>query len=366
MKEPIRIIHVFKSLKQGGIQNFIMNVYRNIDKTKFQFDFLISEDGDFNDEILNLGGRIYSIPSLDEVGQIKYKKVLKKFFNEHKEYKIVHVHYNQISGIILEVAKKCGVPVRIAHSHSIGNSNNIIVKLYKSYLQSKIVNNATNLFACSDLAAKWLYKKNADKAVIISNGIDVEKFKYSDEKNKKIRQELNIDDSSMIIGNVGRFAKLKNHSFLIDIFKEYQNINSNSYLLLVGEGTLQKELEEKIETIGLKDKILFLGTRKDTDYLYSAFDCFITPSLYEGLGITLIEAQASGAITLASKDVIPKETEVTDIIKYISLNEQAKVWAESIKKNEEDRTKYNIELLKTNYNIKNVVKQLEKIYEEVL
>ena len=365
MDKPIRILHVFNSLNQGGIQNLIINVYRKIDKNKIQFDFLMNEDGYFDDEIKALGGRVYKIPALNKVGQLKYTKELTNFFNEHKEYKIVHSHYNQISGIILEIAKKCNIPIRIAHSHASNNINNIVTKLYKLYLQSKIKKNATHFFACSRKAGEWLFKSKADNMVIINNGINMEDFFYSGEKRKKIRKELNINDDTMVIGHVGRFSKVKNHDFLVEIFNEYQKVNSNSILLLVGTGQLECNIREKVKKLNLNDKVKFLGVRKDTDYLYSAFDCFVFPSLYEGLGITLIEAQASGLKTITSANDIPIETKITDLIEYINLNEVPEKWAERISINS-NREEINNDLINSNFNIKNTVEQLEKFYEEVI
>lgn len=362
--EPKRILQIIRHMNVGGAETFIMNVYRNIDREKIQFDFLVNGKGFFDDEIKQLGGNIYYIPYLTDVGQTLYKIKMKKFFNEHKEYKVIHSHLDQVSGIILEIAKKCNIPVRVSHSHSTNNSNNFIAKIYKKYLQTKINKNATHLFACSKDAAKWLFKDEFEDAIIINNGINIEKFKFSDEKRKKIRDELNINDNMIIIGHIGRFNKIKNHEFLIDIFNEYLKINDNSFLLLVGNGKLENKVKGKVKKIGIEEKVKFLGIRKDTDYLYSAFDCFIFPSLNEGLGITLIEAQASGLSTLTSENVIPKETKITNYIKYIDLNVTPKVWAENIKINRDNREKVNESLIDTEFNIKKVAEKLQKFYEE--
>lgn len=246
--EEIRVLHVFRNMNLGGSQALVMNIYNKIDRKKVQFDFLVSEDGIYDEEIKKMGGRIYKIPYITKVGQKQFAKELKQFFIKHKEYNIVHSHLNQITGVILEEAKKAGVTNRIAHSHSTNNRNNIIIKLYKSYLQSKIKDSATNLFACSKEAAKWLYKSNSENAKILVNGIDLKEYTFSEEKRKEVRESLKIGQDTIVVGHVGRMDYAKNHMFLLDIFHQYQKINSNSILLLVGDGTLRKKLRKELES----------------------------------------------------------------------------------------------------------------------
>ena len=367
MDKKNRVLHVVGSMNQGGTENFLMNVYRNIDKEKIQFDFLVNRKGFFDDEIEQLGGKIYQIPALQEIGQIKYVKNLDNFFKQHKDYKIIHSHINQVTGLILERANKFEIPVRIAHSHGSQSSKNLIVKLYKNYLGKKIQKNANQYFACSELAAKWLFKEKSKDAVIIKNGIEIEKFIYSLEKRRKIRNELKISDSSIVIGNVARFSKVKNHDFLIDIFYEYQKNNSNSYLVLVGDGALKIDIQNKVEKLGIKDKVKFLGIRTDTDYIYSAFDYFVFPSLHEGLGIVLIEAQAAGLKCIASKDVIPKEARVTELLEFCPLNIKPEEWAKLIYANGKYERKDTLEQIKKKrYDIREISLELEKFYAECI
>ena len=209
----------------GGAENFIMNLYRNIDQQKIQFDFLVSDKGIFDDEIKKLGGKIYYIKYITEIGQFKYVKELTSFFMNHSEYTIIHSHLDQVSGIVLETANKCHIPNRIAHSHNTKNTNNFMIKIYKKYLQSKINKNATHYFACGEEAAKWLYKKKFKEAVIVPNSIDLQRFNFDEEQRNHIRQELNIDKNALIIGHIGRFTKQKNHKFLIEIFKAFILLN---------------------------------------------------------------------------------------------------------------------------------------------
>ena len=269
-------------MNQGGVENFIMNFYRKIDKSKIQFDFLVNRKGYFDDEIKKMGGKIYYIPALQKVGQIKYQKNLDTFFQNHNEYKIVHSHLNQVTGLILERAKKANIPVRIAHSHNSKSPKNIVIRCYKNYLGNKIFNSANVYFACSKVAADWLFKGYSEKAIIINNAIDVDKFIYNQEKRKKIRQELNIvNDKMMLIGHIGRFNKQKNHLFLLKIFKDLLNKKDDCMLLLIGEGKLKNKIIKLIHKYGLENKVKLLGTRKDVNDILQGIDVLLFPSLYE-------------------------------------------------------------------------------------
>ena len=360
---PIRILHIIGGLNLGGAENFLMNIYRNIDRSKIQFDFLVNRGGAFEDEIKEFGGKIFYIPALQKVGPIIYRKKLHEFFREHKEYVIVHSHLNQVSGIILEVAKKEDIPVRIAHSHSSSNSaNNFFEQLYKNYLNTKINKNATNFLACSDEAAKWLYKEKAKEAIIIKNAIDIERFKFNEEKRKLIRKELNIDESDVVIGHVGRFSSVKNHKFLIEVFNEFQKDKENTKLLLVGAGPLRNEIENQVANFNIKDKVILIGNKKNVEDFYNAMDLFVFPSLYEGLGMVLIEAQINGLNCLTSKDAVPNEVNITNHVKFISLEAGIKTWNKAL--NEIDITRYSeIEKIKkAGYDVREECKKLEKIY----
>ena len=356
--KKIRVLHVLRSMKMGGAQALIMNLYKNINRNKIQFDFLLSDKGDYEPEILEMGGRVFYIPYLTEKGQISYAKELKNFFKQHPEYKIVHSHIDQVTGIIMESAKKSGVPIRIAHSHNTKNSNSIFGKIYKSYLQSKINKNSTHYFACSLEAAKWLFKTKAKEALVINNGVDIDKFKFSKEKRNQIRTELDIPEDYQVIGHIGAFRKQKNHSFLIDIYEQYYKVNPKSCLILVGDGELKLEIEEKVRNLPIKNNVKFVGLRKDVDKLYCGFDIFLFPSLYEGLSVALIEAQASG-VTIVASDSIDKKTDITKNIKFVSLDSTKEQWLKSM--NVKSNREINEEQFK-NFNIKEVAKTIEKFY----
>lgn len=366
MDEPIRILHVLREMEMGGAQKLIMNIYQEIDKTKIQFDFLVSAKGEYDEKIIKNGGRIYYIPYLTKVGPIKYKKELINFFSKHREYKIVHSHIDQVSGIIMQAAEKCDISVRIAHSHNTHNSNNVIGKIYKYYLQSKINKFATDFFACSKEAAKWLFKENAEKAIIINNGIKLEDYKYSEIKRKKIRSELKICDDTFVIGHIGRFSKQKNHEFLIEVFEKYHNKNKNSVLILIGDGSLKTKIQEIIKEKNIEKNVILLGTRNNANEFYSAFDMVVFPSKFEGISLTLIEAQVSGVPIVASQNV-DKNTNVSNTIKFIN-NYNVEDWVNAMNQIDKKRIN-NIEKIKSKgYDIKDTASFLMdkyiRFYEE--
>ncbi len=360
----IRVLHVVGGMNQGGTENFLMNLYRNIDREKVQFDFLVNREGFFDEEIKKMGGRIYYIPALQKVGQIRYTKNLDDFFQQHKEYKIVHSHINQVSGLILERANKANIPVRIAHSHGSKSPRNIVKYIYKEYLGRKILNNATILIGCSDKASEWLYKKQKDKSIIINNGIEVDRFKFDIEKRNKIRKELKISKNNIVIGHVGRFVQPKNHKFLIEVFKEYSVKNENSKLLLVGEGRLKSKIKKMIDNYNLKEKVIMMDNRNDINDIYQAMDLFIFPSINEGLPLVVIEAQIAGLNVLCSSN-ISTMVDVTGNVKFLDIKETSKkMWVEEMLKinKDKERKDESEKVKRKGYDIKDVAKELEKIY----
>ena len=356
----IRVLHILGSMGQGGAENFLMNLYRNIDKEKIQFDFLVNRPGYFDDEIKSLGGKIYIIDALQKVGQFKYTKNLDEFFSKNK-YKIVHSHLNQVTGLILERAKKANIPIRIAHSHNSKSNKNIIIKLYKSYLQNKIFKNATKLLACSDLAAKWLYKDNSKDAIIINNCIDTNKFKFNNEYRSEIRKKYGIKENTLVLGHVGRFNEQKNHIYLLEIFHEVYKNNKNIKLILCGDGILKEKIVQKAKDLNIYEDIIFVGNTKDVYKYYSAMDICIFPSLYEGLPLSLVEAQCSGLKCIIS-DTISDDIMLTDNIFKKSININANEWIGSLEINKKNREIYFNKIKELNYDYSSIVLKMEKIY----
>ena len=367
-EEPIRIAQVVGKWVGGGVEAVVMNYYRNIDRDKIQFDFLCDSDSTNipYDEIEKLGGRVILIPPYQKV--FEYQKELIKIFKQNK-YKIVHSHINTLSVFPLRAAKKAGVPVRIAHSHSTTNKSEKKKNLLKQVLRpfSKVF--ATDYMCCSELAGRWLFgdkEYNKGNVYLLNNAIDLDKFKYDEKIRIKKRKELNIENDTLVIGHIGRFVAQKNHTFLIDIFNELHKKKKNSILLLIGQGPLMDEIKQKVEMLGLLDYVKFLGQRDDVNELYQAFDVFCLPSLYEGLPVVGVEAQATGLLCVLSDDMT-KETKVLNSTKFISLNASPVEWAENILcgvKNYERGNTYK-EMTTKNFNIKTETQNLEKYYSKL-
>lgn len=367
----IRILHCVHGMNRGGIETFIMNIYRCLDRTKLQFDFLVNtkEKCDYDDEIKALGGRIYYVPGRRE-GLLKSKIKTNEFFQKHKEYKIVHVHMSSLSNIsILSAAKKNAIPCRIIHSHSTkvsGNKIHIVLhKLNKLFISTL----ATNYFACSNTAAKWMYPKKLylnQKYKIVKNGIEPEKFNFNLNVRIQKRNELGISNR-FVIGHIGRFHPVKNHHFLIDIFYEIYKIDKSALLLLVGEGNLRSEIENKVENLGLKNNVMFLGVRSDIPELLQAMDAFVLPSFYEGLPVVLIEAQATGLKCYTSKNVVTNESNVCNLVEFISIKDSAETWAKKILENRYYKRIQTQKMIKdSGYDIRIVAKEIEDLYKSVI
>ncbi|HCX49142.1 MAG TPA: glycosyltransferase family 1 protein [Bacillus sp. (in: Bacteria)] len=343
----------------------IMNVYRNINREKVQFDFIIDKPGEvyYKEEILRLGGRVYELPRYRGKNHFSYVKAWHNFFKEHREYKIIHGHVRSTATIYLSIAKKYGLR-SIIHSHSTSSGVGIS-SVVKNILQYPLRYTVDNLFTCSEEAGKWLYgnkvstKKNYK---IIKNAIEAEKYIIDPIIRKEKRIELGIDDR-LVIGHIGRFAYPKNHEFLLEVFKAVCDKNKNSKLLLIGTGELREEIKKRVVSMGLKNNVIFTGIRSDIPDLLQAMDVFVFPSNFEGLGIVAVEAQAAGLKCIVS-DRIPKEAFVTDLIEEVSLKQTKDIWAAEILKlnNRYERTNTYKEISEAGYDIKSSALWLENFY----
>lgn len=323
MGSPIRILHVVVNMNRGGAETFIMNLYRHIDRTKVQFDFLTCKEGVFDEEIMALGGKIHRIPYLTEAGHKGYISALNRFFQENSSYQIVHSHMDKISGFVLRAARLARIPVRIAHSHNTRSEGSIAARLYKWYSGTKVKSAATTYVACSQAAARWLFGGKAKSASIFQNGIPCEKFAFSSAVRSELRAELAISEESLVVGHIGRYAPQKNHFGLIDLFKQLQLTREDSVLLLVGDGPLRPAIEQKVKELQLTDKVKFLGIRSDIERLLQAFDVFLFPSHHEGLPVTLIEAQGSGLPCVISDHITSEVDMGIGLIQFFSLTDGA-------------------------------------------
>ena len=315
--KPIRILHIVSELNQGGIENFILNVYRQIDKSKIQFDFIVHHKltGCFEDEIEKLGGIVYHFSLLDDFNVFKYKRELNTFFREHKEYKVVHGHLASIGFIYFNIARKNGVDIRIAHSHGISAPKNL-KGLIKSLFFKFYSRYSTIRFACSIPAGKYLF---GDKSFeVIPNGVDFRRFHYNKDKRRLLKEKYGLLDT-FVIGHVGRFTVEKNHKFILQLFKKLLEDNQNIKLLLIGEGPLKKNIINKAKQMNIYDKIIFTGNRKDVENFYQIMDVFILPSLFEGLPVTGIEAQVSGLPAIFSSNVTT-EVSIFNRVFFLNIN----------------------------------------------
>lgn len=367
-KEPIRIAQIMGKWVGGGVEAVVMNYYRHVDRNKVQFDFICDDDSTCipKEEIEKLGGKVILIPPYQKV--FKYHKELKKVLTEGN-YKIVHSHINALSVFSLWAAKSAKVPVRIAHSHSTSNKKEWKKTLLKNILRpfSKVF--ATDYFCCSELAGRWLFGNktyNQGKVYLLNNAIDVDKFKYDEKIRKAKRKELKIKDKDLVIGHIGRFVQQKNHSFLIDIFNEVHKQNKNTILLLAGEGPLKEEIENKVKELGLEKNVMFLGQRNDANELYQTMDIFLLPSLYEGLPVVGVEAQASGLPCFFSTDMT-KETKVLKTTKFIALTHTPKYWSKKILTEFKNYTRNDTEkeITANSFNIKIEATKLEQQYDKL-
>lgn len=364
--KPIRILHVIGEMDRGGAETMIMNLYRNIDREKIQFDFMVhtTKKCAYDDEIRSLGGRIYHVPKFNGANFISYINSWRRFLKKHDEHPIIHGHIGSSAALYLSVAKRYG-RFAIAHSHNTKSTiKSVRTKLWELYsFPTRFV--ADYFLGCGQQAGIDRFgKKIADskKYSVLNNAIDSALFTFSDISRKKIREELKITDK-FVVGHVGRFENQKNHDFLIDIFRLVHEKCSNAVLLLIGDGSRLNEVKTKVRGYNLSDSVIFTGVRDDVSSLLSAMDVFVFPSLYEGLGIVAVESQAAGLHTICS-DVVPTEARVTDLFHPISLSQSTEKWADTILKyvnGYERRNMYN-EIIKAGYDIHTTAKCIENFY----
>ncbi|MGG4040960.1 glycosyltransferase family 1 protein [Bacillus smithii] len=328
--EPFRILQVGMTSNYGGIESFIMNVYRNIDRSKIQFDFLTLHDTKiaYQDEILDLGGRIYPIIYRRKEFLKHYLKLPYSFFKKHPEIKAIHYNRCNLTDIdSLIVAKQCHIPVRIIHSHCSGYMYPISrpIKLIERWNKKNIKKFANHFLACSKTAGEWMFGNNPFS--IIPNAIDVDKFKFNEDTRKRIRKEYGIC-KKFVIGHIGFFSPVKNHDFLIEVFKMFHDKKPDSILMLIGDGPLKNKMKQKVHNLNLSDSVIFTGVRQNVAELLQGIDVFAFPSKFEGFGIAAIEAQAAGLPCLISSNVT-KEVSLTDQVKFLPIDNR-NIWVQEL------------------------------------
>lgn len=362
--EPIRIAQIMGKMNSGGVESVVMNYYRNIDKNKVQFDFIVDEDSKNipKEEIENMGGKIILVPPYKNI--LSYMNILKNILRKGN-YKIVHSHLNTLSVFSLYAAKMANVSVRIAHSHSTSNKKEWKKNILKNILKLFSKVNATHYFCCSELAGRWLFGDKAydnDEVKLINNAIDVDKFIYNEEIRNIVRKEFDFENK-FVIGHVGRFVDQKNHTGLIDIFNEIYKANKESILLLAGDGPLLKSIRDKVDSLNLTDAVKFLGVRSDINNIMQCIDVFLLPSLYEGLPVVGVEAQASGSLCILSSNMT-KETKVIETTKFLPISDEPKAWAKYILEEYKNfkRKDTKQEIINSNFEIKSEATKLQNDY----
>lgn len=361
--EPIRILHVVTNMSYGGLENLLMNYYRNIDRTKIQFDFLTHFQGhqDFEEEIQELGGKLFRLPRLNPFDP-RYLKKLNRFFLDHPEYQIVHSHLDCMAGIPLKYAKKNNIPVRVAHAHSSNQIHNLkyIIKLLCKPL---ILRYATSLFACGSKAGSWMFSGKSFS--VLKNAIDAKSFTFNKTAADHTKKSLQIQ-KDFVIGHVGQFRQEKNHLFLIDVFNEILKKDTNCTLVLVGKGPQMESAIAKVNAYGIAEHVKFLGARSDIPKLMQAMDVFVLPSLYEGFPVTMIEAQAAGLPCVISAGV-PLECKITEEVTQIPLEKSPQVWAEEILKYKDHIRRNNYDaIVAAGFDINANAKWLEEFYQNAI
>lgn len=334
--KQIRVLQVIGIMNRAGAEALIMNLYRAVDRNAVQFDFV--EHGNapavYDQEIQELGGRIYRCPKFTGKNILTYRKWWEEFFKLHADkYEVIHGHIGSTASIYLSVAKKYGL-FTIAHSHNTNGPLNPKELLYR-LLSYPTRYTADYFFSCSRQAGIDRYgKKIADnplKLSILNNAVNTKKFSYNPEQRNKIRSIYGLDDTKLVIGHVGRFAPAKNHEYLIEIFKAVHHENQNAVLLMVGDGELRSSIEDKVREYGLSDCVIFAGIQEKVNEYMSAMDILVFPSIFEGLPVTLVEAQTSGLHCIISDNIPADAVIVPEIVKALSLEEKPEFWAEQIR-----------------------------------
>ncbi len=367
------MLHILGGLDRGGAETWLMHVLRHIDRNRFHFDFMVHTEKKcaYDEEAMSLGARI--IPNLGTKNPFRYALNFIKNYRRYGPYDVVHSHVHHYSGFVLFLAKTCRVPNRISHSHNdtrfADNAQGALRQFYLIAMKRLIKTFSSDGVAASAKAAESLYGMNWRGDMrwrVIHYGVDFTPFEQAHDK-RETRKELGLPENAFLIGHVGRFHPQKNHAFLISIAEEIFKRERGFYLLLVGDGPLRKQIEADVEKLGVKDRVIFAGVRDDVARLMKTVDVFVFPSIYEGLGIVLLEAQAAGLQCVVS-DIIPEEADVIkEHIVRLSLNEPPEVWARTILAMRESEAAYSqrecVEMMKNSrFNIENCVRQIEELY----
>lgn len=352
-----RLLCIVSSMDRGGAETFLMKIYRQLDKTKYQMDFCVSKEknGFYDNEIKTMGGKIFYVPPKSKK-PIKNFLEIKEIVKKEKYNSVLRTSQQSLAALDLLAAKCGGANNLIYRSSNAGLNGNIFSRILNNFF-SFLPRSIPNIkLAPSTEAAEFVFGKKSvenGKVYILHNAINYDDFKFNLKVRSKVRKELNIDEK-VVYGHIGRFNIQKNHMFLLDVFNEIYKKNRNSVLLLIGNGELKNDILNKINTLKLNDSVFLLGLQDNVSNYLMAMDKFIFPSLFEGMPNVIIEAQASGLPCYIS-NTITKEANITGLVKYISLNDSSKEWASIILKDKINlREDYRKEFIDNNYDIERI------------
>ena len=362
MSAPVRVLQVFAALDSGGVSNFVMNLYRETDTERIQFDFAVTagEKALYDDEVLARGGRIFYFDTTQDVA-VNLRRILR----EEGPFQAVHSHVFFYSGLVLAEARKAKVPVRIAHAHNAhtGEERSLPRLAYERGMQLLMRANATHLLGCSEKACRYVFGDRIMKdprAVVLPDGIDCERFAFRPEVRQAVRREYGLD-GKFVVGHVGHFNPAKNHEKILSVFREICRRREDAALLLVGDGALEQDVRNRVAELGLTDKVVFAGAHRDVERFYQAMDVFLFPSRYEGFGMAMIEAQASGLKCVAS-DVVPEETNADGRAVYLPLDAGDAAWADAVLRGERSAPEIALARVRRVFDVRAVSAQLMKLY----
>lgn len=365
---PLRVLQILRSMEVGGAETLVMNLYRHINRSRIQFDFLLFSDrGYYEPEILELGGVIHRLPYLTDVGLLSWLRQLGRFFRAHPQYRIVHSHLNTISGPILMMAKRAGVPVRIAHSHACYPCYPSRQRPVKGAFRSLVRRTASHFYACSRQSGVWLFGASRSHLVrVLHNGVDLQHFEYSTSARNDVRAELGLHESDIAVGHVGRFDANKNQGFLLRLMAELAAMGVARELVLVGTGPCLADVTADASRLDVSGSVHFLGFRTEVGRVLSALDGFLLPSLYEGMPVSLVEAQASGLPCFVSDSIDPGVAIIPADVTFLPLHDP-KSWVERLsvltQRDSQERIDRHRVLSKAGYDICSVSQELAAFYQ---
>lgn len=359
---PVRVLHLLQRMEPAGVQSFLMNLYRGIDRSKVQFDFLVhyKEHQFYDDEIESMGGRIYKLSVREDYNLALYRLQLRRFFANHNEYSILHGHMETLSGIWMKEAERAEIPTRIAHSHTAGFGKGLKAAVREVFRRQYPLY-ATDLFACSKAAGDFMFPGRTYQ--LVPNAIDVQRYAFRTEVRSEVRAELGIDADAFVVGHIGRFHRSKNQLFLLEIMSELGSLIRNCQLIIAGDGEERSAIEAKISELGINNCVRLLGKRQDAYRLYQAFDAFVLPSYFEGMPLVGVEAQASGCPSFFSTGV-SSETGITKLATFLPLASGPRVWAQRIASFQEERPRphYATEVSDAGFDVRSLARTMERFY----